>query len=89
MTHVTGALAIIRERVQNQQIVEIERRVARQHAEECVRRALAKYHVLVDARDTAARSWPLTDREVKIWEKKVNAADEILTAAVERWVNTP
>ena len=89
MTQTTGAMKAIRDRVQQQKILDIERAAKRKEAEQCVTRALAKYRQLVDARDTAAREWPLTEREAKIWARKIGTAEAILTAAVERWEAMP
>lgn len=84
MSQVTGALAIIRQRVQEQRIREIERATARKHAEECLERALLKQSILMQEYENAQREWPLTLREQKMWQKKMAQTTAILVAARNR-----
>jgi hypothetical protein len=84
MSQVTGALAQIRDRVQQQRAKEVERRIALHDAEVCVERALAKYDAIISQRDAAAAEWPLTEREERIWDKKIEVAAGILAGARDR-----
>lgn len=86
---VTGALALIRQRVEQQQIIEIERKVARKHAQECYDKANARVKRLLGEFQEAQESWALTPREQRMWQKKLAAATEILVAATARLEQTP
>lgn len=89
MSQVTGALALIRERVQQQQINEIERKARRKQAEECLARALSKQAALMREFEQAQVAWPLTDREQRMWQKKMATATEVLLAARNRLERLP